>query len=138
MSVLYFSTARDGPAQGFQAIAQAAAWPDQLELCRSAGALAQRLHQPRGNLRIAVVNICSPAELTKVVSLKDLFANLATILILPDHDPKDMARAHQLGPRFLAYADTNPIVVAAVLAQMLRKHCRESLLKGVAEYKWSD
>lgn len=120
MSVLYFSTARDGPAQGFQAIAQAEAWPDQLELCRSARTLAQRLYQPRGNLRIAVVNISSPEELTKVVSLKDLFDDLATILILPDHDPKDIARAHQLGPRFLAYADTNPIVVAAVAANAER------------------
>ncbi len=121
MSVLFFSTVHDPAAQGFQTIVQAEVWPERLELCRSVKALSQRLHRPRGGLSIAVVNVSSQEELTDVVSLKDLLDDLATILILPDANTDNVARAHEIRPRFLACTDSNPIVIAAVLAKMLTK-----------------
>ena len=130
MSVLFFSTEHDPAVRDFQTIVQAEVWPERLELCRSVKALSQRLHRPRGGLSIAVVNVTSQEELTQVVSLKDLLDDLATILILPDADTDNVARAHEIRPRFLACADSNPIVIAAVLAKMLRKHGNEPILKG--------
>ena len=82
------------------------------------------------SLSIAVVNVSSQEELTEVVSLKDLLDDLATILILPDVNTDNVARAHEIRPRFLACTDSNPIVIAAVLAKMLRKHGNEPIPKG--------
>lgn len=120
VSVLFFSTVHDSVAQGFKAISQAEAWPDQLEILRSIKALRERLHRPRGNLVVAVVNIASPEELTEVVSLKELLEDLATIVILPNVSAENVARAHEIRPRFLTGTDSSPIVIGAVLAKMLR------------------
>jgi hypothetical protein len=128
--VLFFSTLHDHAVQGFKAIVQAEVWPDQLEICRSVKALSQRLHRPRGDLRIAVVSVSSQEELTEVVSLKDLLDDLATILIVPDIGTDNVARAHEIRPRFLACTDSNPIVIAAVLAKMLRRHENQLVPKG--------
>jgi hypothetical protein len=130
VSVLFFSTVHDRAAQGFQAIVQAEVRPDQLEICRSVKALSQRLHRPRGGLTIAIVNVSSQEELTKVVSLKDLLDDLATILILPEVTTDNVARAHEIRPRFLTCTDSNPMVIGAILAKMLRKHENQLIAKG--------
>lgn len=130
MSVLFFSTVQDHAVQGFKSITQAEVWPDQLELCRSVNALYQRLLRPRGNLSIAVINVASEEELTEVISLKDLLEDLATIVIMPDVNEENVARAHELRPRFLASTESNPIIIGAVLAKMLRKRHNEPIPKG--------
>jgi hypothetical protein len=120
MSLLFFSTGTHGAAQRIQWTIEAASQRETLEIYRSVETLSKRLHQPLNGLRVAVVSLSAEEELHDIIPLKDLLADIAIILILPDAGTDTLVKAHQIRPRFLAYADSDPMVIAAVLAKMLR------------------
>jgi hypothetical protein len=133
MSLLFFSSGTHGAAQRIQWTIEAASQRETLEIYRSVEALSKRLHQPLNGLRVAVVSLSAEEELHDIIALKDLLADIATILILPDAGADTLAKAHQIRPRFLAYAESDPMVIAAVLAKMLRVYPGGPVPEGVKQ-----
>lgn len=130
MSLLFFSTDGNAASQRIQWTIKAVCQREPLEIYRSVEALSRRLHQPRNGLRVAVVSLSAEEELREIISLRHLLADIATILVLPDAGAETLANAHQIRPRFLAYRDSDPMVIAAVLAKMLRASPHEPFLRG--------
>ena len=84
--------------------------------------LKRRLHQPRLSLKISVLVVGSAPELDRLVALKELFADLRLILVLPDHDSQTLTKAHMLAPRFVAFRDEEVISLVSVIERMLGSH----------------
>jgi hypothetical protein len=122
MSLLFFSAVSDSLAQDIGEAIAAAIYPDPLVVYRSIDSLSRRLRQPLCDVRIVVVRLSSPQELLDIVALGERLTDLSTVLILPDASPGTAAMAHRIRPRFVAYPDTEPGVIGAVLAKM-RKTC---------------
>ena len=129
MSIMFFSTVSDDSSQRVQGIIGAVIDPEPLVVYRSVEALAGRLRRPLSDLDIAVVKLSTREELLDLLSLGDRLADLPTILILPDGEEDTLGKAHLIRPRFLAYADSTPNIIAAVLEKILRKHSKGPPLK---------
>jgi hypothetical protein len=82
--------------------------------------LSRRLRQPRHNLAVAVLVAASRQELLELLSIRDLLDGIRIILVLPDRQDDTIAKGHRLYPRFLTFADSDFLDVAAVLSKMLR------------------
>ena len=89
------------------------------EIYNTIDTLGQRLSRPSYNISIAVLLISSREELRDVLSIRHLFDNIKTILILPDRKNETIVMGHKLRPRFLSYTDGDFKDVAAVLKKML-------------------
>jgi hypothetical protein len=57
-----------------------------LEICRTVGELSVQLRKPHSNVRVAILFTLSREEITGVLSLGDLMADVKSIRILPDDD----------------------------------------------------
>jgi hypothetical protein len=125
MSLLFFSTVSDGLAQDVGEAVGAVIHPDPLVVYRSIETLSRRLRQPLCDVRIAVVRLSSTKELLDIIALGDRLADIATVLILPDASPDTAAMAHRIRPRFVAYPDSDPGVIASVLAKMQKAHSEQ-------------
>lgn len=121
---MFFSTVSDDSSQRVQGIIGAVIDPEPLVVYRSVEALAGRLRQPLLDLDIAVVNLSTRGELQDLLKLGERLIDLPTILILPDREEDTLGKAHLIRPRFLAYADSTPNIIAAVLEKILRKHSK--------------
>jgi hypothetical protein len=79
----------------------------------------RRLRLPRLDLQIVVLDVDRVADLDRFVSLKELFADLRLILILPDDQPQTLTKAHRLSPRFVTHADATTATLVPVLEKMM-------------------
>ena len=62
----------------------------------------------------------SREDLVDLLSIRNLLDDLRVILLLPNREKETINKGHTLRPRFLTYADSNLLNVAAVLSKMLR------------------
>lgn len=88
---------------------------------RSLEELERRLQQPRKDWKLAVLKTCSGEELKSILLMRDLLSDLHLIVILPDRDEETISLAHQLGPRFLSYADNDLNDIGSVLTNLVRR-----------------
>lgn len=86
---------------------------------RSVKKLAERLHQLPQKIAVAIFLIKNKDQLFELVALGEILDNVPIILVLPDRDRKIITKAHQLRPRFLAYADCDFNNISKVLEKML-------------------
>ncbi len=71
-------------------------------------------------MEVALMIVRNSKELDRIDAVHNLVRDLKLILVLPGHDHAMVARAHRLGPRFVAYADNGYNQVAIVLEKMLQ------------------
>ena len=94
--------------------------PYRVVRCVSFSTMEKRLRKPGHGLQVALMIIRNSEEMDQVNSIANLVRDIKVILVLPARDSAMVARAHKLGPRFIAYADNGYDKVGAVLERMLR------------------
>jgi hypothetical protein len=119
MKILFYATQSDWAAEKLQRVLEGLVPRDQLEICRTFSRLSDKLYKPSNNLDIAVLTAVTDEELSKILSLRDLFSDIRIVLILPDSKSATISKAHTLGPRFLTYLDSDVEEVKSVLGKML-------------------
>jgi hypothetical protein len=119
LRILLYSESTEGPAARLCRIIQTFIPKRELGFVRTLEDLSCRLREPKDDEVIAVLIAASGDELRELLSLGDLLMDLRIILVLPNKDGETVANGHRLRPRFLTYADSNFIDVAAVLGKML-------------------
>lgn len=119
MNLLFYAPVADATGNRLQRVVEALVLPEEIEICRTMAGLLAALRRPTHDLIIAVLLAATNEDLTGFLALRPLLSNVRVILILPDRDNETVARAHFMRPRFLAYADSDFIDVAAVLHKML-------------------
>lgn len=119
MSIVLYSNESGKLAQRLQKIIKGLSPEDRMEFFQQMDPLIERLRKPRGDMNIAVLLSANRADLLEILTIRDLFDDIRTILILPDRDDETIARGHRLRPRFMTFVDSDFKDVAAVLRKML-------------------
>jgi len=83
--------------------------------------LEYHLRQQLDNNSIAVLLPANRIELTAIIALKNIFGDIPIILIMPDRENNTISLGYKLRPRFITYADSDFLDVAAVLMKMKNK-----------------
>lgn len=109
--------------------------PEKLEIFRTIDSLSRRLRQPLNDVAIAVLLATKRKDLLKLLSIKDLFDDIKIILILPDSNKDTISLGYKLYPRFVSYADSNFMDVAAVLEKMFRVINNKNMYQNKSEKK---
>lgn len=93
--------------------------PHSMLYCNSLDMLEKRLRRPRHNLSLVLLSIGDAIEMARLTELRPLLLDLRLLLVLPKRDDDTVAWAHQLAPRFIAYADNGLGSITAVLDKMI-------------------
>jgi len=91
-----------------------------IEIIDTFGVLRERLIRPSDNKKMVLIFDVSERELLQILSLQDLLSPVPSILILNDHNPKIVALAHLLRPRFVGYTDWDTKVLSSIVTGMIR------------------
>ena len=103
----------------FLALLEMAIPRKRFEVCYSIGELSTRLGMPLSNVKVAVFFAVTRTEITRILSLGDLMANVKSILVLSDEDKDTMIKAHTLRPRYVTWIDRDLIDVVTVTKRMV-------------------
>ena len=120
MNLLFYARVTDDIENRLQRMIEGLVPKDDTEIYRTIDSFANRLRQPRYNLAVAVLLAASRQDLLDLLSIRDLLDGIRIILVLPDREDGTIAKGHRLYPRFLTYADSDFLDVAAVLSKMLQ------------------
>lgn len=90
-----------------------------LEIHYTLESLSHRLHEPRKQLTVAVLNLVRSDDLNRLVEARELLADYRLILVLPDNEAATISKAHHLRPRFLTTPEVGVHHVEAVLGKMI-------------------
>ncbi|TSA07140.1 MAG: hypothetical protein D4R73_10185 [Deltaproteobacteria bacterium] len=118
--LVYYGTVADGAGQRLQRVIEGLVPKEKLEVYGTSGGLARRLRQPLSDVTMAVVLAATREDFSRILSICDLLYYVRIILILPDREEDTIAKGHSLRPRFVTYADSDFLDVAAVLGKVLR------------------
>jgi len=91
-----------------------------LKIYRTLEGLSERLHRPIDPETILIIVACSQEKLSEIYHLRRVLGDIRTVVVAPDQDPKTVALAHQLRPRFLTYANSNLEDLTSVLQRMIK------------------
>jgi hypothetical protein len=94
--------------------------PYKVARCVSFSTVEKRLRKPGHGMQVALMIVRNGEEMDLIHAIHNLVRDVKLILVLPTHDKTMVARAHKLGPRFIAYADNGYDQVGAVLEKMLQ------------------
>jgi hypothetical protein len=119
MILIYYAENGNGIGERLLKAINATVPEERTEVYRSLERLSQRLRRPTYNLKGAVLLTTNRAELSGIISLRDMFRNVRIILILPDRDKDTISEGLKLHPRFLTDTDSNFKDVVAVLGKMM-------------------
>ncbi|MBE9582058.1 MAG: hypothetical protein IMF18_10615 [Proteobacteria bacterium] len=121
MSLLFYSTSAKGPGERLHRVIEVLVPKREIEIFRTIESLTRRLHRPGlgHNMTIAVFLAASKEELSELVSIRNLLADLRIILVLADAQGDTIAKGHTLRPRFLTDVDSDFLDIVAVLGKML-------------------
>ena len=122
MGIILYANEPGKVAQSLKNVIKLLGSEGTMEVFQTIDLLIERLRKPRGDMNIAVLLASNRADLLEILSIKDLFEDIRTILILPDRDDETIARAHKLRARFITFVDGDFKDVAAVLCKMLGNH----------------
>jgi hypothetical protein len=118
--LIYYSTKMKGAGKRILQVAKTVVSETNIHIYRTISALQSRLRQPRNGVNIAILLPSSAADITNLLSIRDLLRDIKIILILPNSNPETVAQGHLLRPKFLSYGDSDFIDVASVLSRMIR------------------
>jgi hypothetical protein len=88
--------------------------------CRSFTTMEKRLRRPRHGLEIVLAVVNDVKEMGCIEEIQALMRDLKLVLVLPERDSKMVSQAHNLAPRFIAYADNDVEQVGAVINKMTK------------------
>jgi len=91
-----------------------------LKIYRTLEGLSERLHRPIDPETILIIVACSHEKLSEIIPLRRVLEDVRTVVVAPDQDPKTVALAHQLRPRFLTYTNSNLEDLTSVLQRMIK------------------
>ena len=120
MNLLLYATEPQGTGKQLQKVIEELFPENNTEIYRTIDGLSHRLRQPRYDLAVVVLLAASKQDLLDLLSIRDLLDDLRVILLLPNREKDTITKGHTLRPRFLTYADSNFLDVAAVLSKMVR------------------
>jgi hypothetical protein len=119
--LVYYGTVTDGAGERLQRVIEGLIPKAELEVYGTIGGLAGRLRQPVGDVTMAVLLAATREDLSQILSVCDLLCYVRIMLILPDQEEDTIAKGHSLRPRFVTYADSDFLDVAAALGKILRR-----------------
>ncbi len=93
---------------------------NQIEMCSTFEYFFHRLHQPTYDLMAAVLVAENHADLSNLVSIRDLLADLCVLLVLPDQHPQTIAAGFRLWPRFMCEAQDNYTDIGRILRKLIQ------------------
>lgn len=117
MNILFY--AGGGTAEPFHKAIAAPSFA--IEVYQTVGELRERLRYPLDDPTIAVLVAPTRESLEELVAIRNLFADVRIIMVLPDTAPETVAKGHDLHARFLTFSDSDPNEVALVLNRMTEK-----------------
>jgi hypothetical protein len=120
MNLLLYATGPRGTGKQLQKVIEGLFPENKTEIYRTIDGLSDRLRRPRYDLAVAVLLAASKQDLLDLLSIRDLLDDLRVILLLPNREKDTITKGHTLRPRFLTYADSDFLDVAAVLSKMVR------------------
>mgnify|MGYP001094117942 CR=1 FL=1 len=91
---------------------------ENVELYRSVESVRDRLRPPNLEALVALFVPSGKADLEELVSLADFLNGIPVLIILSDRDPKSIAIAHRLRPRFVTFAGDDLAEVLSVINKM--------------------
>jgi hypothetical protein len=94
---------------------------DDLMVSQTLFHLSETIRKPAHHIHIAILLALQEKDMEEILSMRDYFHDIRTILILPNRDRKTITMAHSLYPRFVSYVDSDFQEVALVLEKMLRR-----------------
>ena len=118
MNLLVYATKSGEVAQRLRQATEEIVPKKNLEFFRNISSLSYRLQQPMNGLKIAILVADSDQDLADFLSLQELLSDIRVILVLPNPEPSKIAKAHNLGPRFMTYGDSGFEDLKAVLGKM--------------------
>jgi hypothetical protein len=127
MKMLLYSEKEDDKTEFLTRETEDLVWEEPIEVCQTIEALRHRLTRLGSSPDIAVIMVREKKELKMIVSLKDLLADVRTIVILPDREEDTISQGHKLYPRFLTYMDSDFGEVAAVLKKMMANYAMKEV-----------
>ena len=92
----------------------------QLETFRDVKEFSERLHRHNGP-GILILLAADAGDLALLCQDRELLVRADVILLVPDHAPDTIARAHSLRPRYLGLTECDQDKVLPVLNQLLRR-----------------
>lgn len=107
MSILVYSSEKEGVGKRLLTAIQSQATSDEIETFSTIGSFSKRLRQPLSRFDVAVLLTVHKNELLELLSIKDLFADVRIVLILPNSDKDTVSKGHTLYPRFVTYVDSD-------------------------------
>ena len=122
--LLVYAKTRTGIAKKMKQLLNGRSTPAVLECYSDMNNLLQRLQRPPLNLKIGVLSIGSDAELDRLVSMKELLADMRLVLVLPDNRSRTLSKAHALAPRFITFDGAGMAALVSVVEKMMRSPIR--------------
>ncbi len=119
--MLFYSTTDNGISQPLFQMIHSIIPPDRIEVCRTFGSLHRLCCQPGFDPRVVLLIPGGKEDLENIISLREVMLGKRVVLVLPDHDPDSISKAHKLSPRFLCFADSASDCVIAVVRKMAEK-----------------
>jgi hypothetical protein len=119
MGILVYSKTQSRQADRLMSEIEEVVSKEMILICHSIQSLYVRLCQPGPPPDVTVLLAATRNDLSEILSIQELLAEIRLILLLPDKREDTVAKGHRLYPRFLSYADGDFIDVATVLKKML-------------------
>ena len=119
MALIVYTPSENELERRFFALLEMAIPKKKFEICHSIGELSARLSMPLLNVKVVVLFAVTRTEITRILMLGDLMADVKSIIILADEDKDTMAKAHKLRPRYVTWLDCDPIDIVSVIKRMV-------------------
>jgi hypothetical protein len=95
--------------------------PNEIEIYRSLDGFQKRLLLPIDSDVIALLIPAGDADLQNLVALSEFLNGIPVLIVLPDQDPKMVAIAHQLRPRFLTFEGDDDSYLLSVIEKLSKR-----------------
>ena len=118
MTVLFLSDSKNEAKNLLLRVLYMIVPKNKITLINDVGELEYHLRQQLHDNSIAVLLPANISEMTAIIALKGIFGDMPIILIMPDRQNNTISLGYKLRPRFITYADSDFLDVAAVLMKM--------------------
>ena len=119
MIIIFFSTAKKGPAERLLGDIQTKIHGHRIEVDRTVEALCDRLHHPIRDQAIMILVPEDREQLEELISIGNLFNDSPILLVLPDKEPATISSGHRLYLRFVTYRDSDFSDLVSVLSKLI-------------------
>ena len=117
-SILYLP-AEYSQEERFRSLLEIAVPEKKFEIYRTFEELSRGLRETGSGVKVAILFAVNQAEITQILSLGDLLADVKIILILADEDKETMMKAHRLRPRYVTWMDYDLLDIGIVFKRMI-------------------